>query len=506
LRPALLVLLLGASTCPTESVQLTEVKLIERESLFVGGSWVPPAGPNWLQVVSPSTEETIGRVPFVTQPDVDAAVGAARKAFDTGPWPRMSIGERSTYLRSLAEWLEPRIEDLSRLQVDEMGAPIRWIRASTSGSIRDRIGQEIETASSVVIRSVQSQPWGETVVTREPVGVVAAIIPWNAPAGLVIDKLLTALLSGCAVVVKPAPETPLDACVIADGIEAVGLPTGLVSILPADRQVGEYLVSHAGVDKVSFTGSTAAGRRIAQICGSQIKRVTLELGGKSAGIILDDVDLARVLPDVVRGALQNTGQICAAITRILVPRSRQQEITDALVSEVSTLVVGDPHQEQTDVGPLVAARQRDRVEEYVASGVAEGATLTLGGGRPPHCASGWFFEPTVFTDVDNSMRIAREEIFGPVVSVIPYADDLEAALIANDSSYGLSGAIFTEDAARGLTLAQRIRTGSMTINGFVIATDAPFGGRKESGIGREFGVQGYDAYLEYKTTNLMERL
>jgi betaine-aldehyde dehydrogenase len=415
----------------------------------------------------------------------------------------MTVEARSEYLVALSQWLEPRIDSLSRLQVDEMGAPIRWITASTSGSVRDRIRQEIGVALTVKLRSVQAQPWGKTIVTREPVGVVAAIIPWNAPAGLVIDKLLTALLSGCAVIVKPAPETPLDACVIADGLEAVGFPDGLVSILPADREVGEYLVSHRGVDKVSFTGSSAAGRRVAQICGEQVKRVTLELGGKSAGVILDDVNLTSAMPHIVTGALQNTGQICAAITRILVPRSRQEEITDALCDQVSRLVVGDPHREETEVGPLVAARQRDRVEALVASGVAEGATVACGGGRPVNLERGWYFEPTVFTDVDNSMRIAREEIFGPVIALIPYYDDAEAVQIANDSYYGLSGAVFTSDTDRGVAVAEQVRTGTITVNGFLIATDAPFGGVKQSGIGREFGTAGYDSYLEYKATNVV---
>jgi aldehyde dehydrogenase (NAD+) len=304
------------------------------------------------------------------------------------------------------------------------------------------------------------------------------------------------------VIIKPAPESPLDAYVIAEEIQQAGFPEGVVSIIPAGREIGEYLVSHPGIDKVAFTGSTAAGRRIGAICGENITRVTLELGGKSAAIVLDDADLDRSLPILRDGAMANNGQICSAITRFLVPRDRYDEIAGRLCELVSAMRVGDPFEKDTEIGPLVAERQRTRVEGYIASGRAEGARVLTGGGRPAGLDHGWYVEPTVFGDVRNEMRIAREEIFGPVVALIPYGDENEAVKIANDSSYGLSGAVFTQDHERGLRIARQIRTGTYTVDDFKLDLTVPFGGYKCSGIGRECGPEGMEAYLEYKSIGL----
>jgi aldehyde dehydrogenase (NAD+) len=476
--------------------------MVEFDRLFIGGHWTAPAGTGVLEVISPSTEEVVGRLPEADRADMDRAVAAARGAFDQGPWSRMSFDERAEVTLRLVDALEPRADELALLQTDEMGAPIAWTTPMTRHVTRTLIERYVELVRSVQLRELRRGITGPSLVVKEPVGVVAAVIPWNAPLGLVLSKLLPATLTGSSVIVKPAPETPLDAFAVADAVLAAGYPDGVVSIIPGGREVGEHLISHPGVDKVTFTGSTAAGRRIGAICGEQVKRVTLELGGKSAAIVLDDADLDRDIPRMVFGAMQNTGQICAAITRVLAPASHYQEIVDRYCDAVPRLTVGDPHDDTTQIGPLVAERQRTRVEGYIASGRQQGAKIALGGGRPTDQPRGWYVEPTVFTEVDNSMRIAQEEIFGPVAAIIPYRDEAEAIRIANDSPYGLSGSVFTTDIEHGIAVAERIRTGTITVNDFRIASGMPFGGYKASGIGREDGPEGVNAYLECKTLNL----
>jgi len=343
---------------------------------------------------------------------------------------------------------------------------------------------------------------GPALVRREPVGVAGCIVPWNVPFFVTILKLAPAMAAGATVVLKPAPETPLDAIILADAIRAAEVPAGVINIVPAGREVGEHLVRHPGVDKIAFTGSTVAGRRIASLCGEQLKRVTLELGGKSAAIILDDADLAATMGGLLPAMIMNNGQACVAQTRVLAPRARYREVVDALVDAMKQAPVGDPMDPMTMVGPLVAARQRDRVEGYIALGKKEGARCVLGGGRPAGQAKGWYVEPTVFADVTNQMKIAREEIFGPVVAVIPYESEADALRIANDSDYGLSGSVWTADADHGLAVAKQVRTGTYTVNGFAMEFSAPFGGYKCSGVGRELGPEGLEAYLERKTINL----
>jgi aldehyde dehydrogenase (NAD+) len=343
---------------------------------------------------------------------------------------------------------------------------------------------------------------GQALVRREPVGVVGAIVPWNVPLFTTIAKLAPSLAAGCTVVLKPSPETPLDAIILAEALIEIGLPAGVVNILPAGRETGEYLVTHPGVDKISFTGSTAAGKRIAALCGERLRRYSLELGGKSAAIILEDADLESTMAGLLPAAMMNNGEACVAQTRILAPRDRYREIVDALSERVGAQKVGDPLDPATEVGPLAAGRQRDRVEKYIALGQEEGAKISVGGGRPVGLDKGWYVEPTVFIDVDNKMRIAQEEIFGPVVCVIPYGDAAEAVAIANDSDYGLSGSVWTADPQRGLDVARQVRTGTYTINGFTLDFGTPFGGYKQSGIGREFGPEGLELFLELKSVNL----
>ena len=337
-------------------------------------------------------------------------------------------------------------------------------------------------------------------VRHEPVGVVAAITPWNVPQSLAIVKLIPALLAGCSVVLKPSPETPLDVYLLCEAISDAGLPPGVVNMVPAGREVGEYLVGHPGVDKVAFTGSTAAGRTIARICGEQLKRCTLELGGKSAAIVLDDADLATTAQALKFASVANSGQICTNQTRILASRANYDNVVEAVVDMMRSMPVGDPSDPSTEIGPMVSHRQQERVEQYIALGQAEGAKTVFGGtGRPAGCDVGWYVRPTVFADADNCMRISREEIFGPVVCVIPFDDVDDAVRIANDTSYGLAGSVWTDDADLGRSIANRLRTGTVGINTFTADFMGPFGGFKESGMGRECGPEGLAAYTELKS-------
>ncbi|MFI5952707.1 aldehyde dehydrogenase [Cryptosporangium sp. NPDC051539] len=476
--------------------------MLTYDSLFIGGAWVAPADDTVFDVVSPASEEVVGRVPEASKADVDAAVAAARKAFDEGPWPRMAPDERADAMARLSGIINEKLEDFARTISTEMGSPLQFSRMgqvlAATMALDFYAGLTRETAWE------ETRPGllGPTVVRRAPVGVAAAIVPWNVPLYVSMLKLAPALAAGCTVVLKPAPASPISGQMLGEAIEAAGLPAGVVNIVPADRTVGEYLVTHPGIDKVSFTGSTAAGRRIASLCGENLRRVTLELGGKSAAVLLPDVDLATALPQVINVGLMNNGQACVAQTRILAPRDRYREIVDAVVEQVAAQVVGDPLAEETHIGPLVSSAQRDRVEGYLAAGKKEGATVALGGGRPKGFDRGWYVEPTVFSDVDNSMTIAQEEIFGPVLSVIPYGDVDDAVKIANDSRYGLSGSVWTADPDAGLDVARRVRTGTFNVNTFMLENCAPFGGFKESGLGRELGPEGLAAYIEYQSVNL----
>jgi betaine-aldehyde dehydrogenase len=472
------------------------------ERLFIGGDWVAPSTAATIEVVSPHTEEVIARVPEAREADVDRAVAAARGAFDRGPWPRMVPGERADVMARLLAILQERSAELAVTITNEMGCPISFSHMGQVMASNMVLDYYVRLAREYRFEEVRPGMLGPALVRREPVGVAGCIVPWNVPLFTTMLKLGPALAAGATVVLKPAPETPLDSFTLGEALQTAGLPAGVVNIVPAGREVGEHLVRHPGVDKIAFTGSTAAGRRIASICGEKLKRVTLELGGKSAAIILDDADLASTLGGLLPGVFMNNGQACVAQSRILASRRRYDEVSAALVETVRAMPVGDPMDPATMVGPLVAARQRDRVEGYIRIGREEGARVACGGGRPRGLPKGWYVEPTVFVGVHNGMRIAREEIFGPVVAVIPYDDVEDAVRIANDSDYGLSGTVWTADVDRGLEIARRVRTGTYTVNGFAMEFGAPFGGFKCSGLGRELGPEGLAAYLEAKTINL----
>jgi aldehyde dehydrogenase (NAD+) len=470
-----------------------------KDTLYIGGEWVAPAGTATIEVVSPATEEVIARTPEASEGDVDRAVEAARAALD-GPFPRLSPEERAEYIAKLSQGIQARSQELADTITAEMGSPASWSLMGQVLSASMVLDGWVDLARSFTFEEIRPGALGPVLVRKEPVGVSAGIIPWNVPLFIVALKLGAALAAGSPMILKPSPETPLDAYILGEILDEIELPKGMVSILPAGREVGEYLVRHPGVDKVAFTGSTAAGRRVGAICGEHLKRCTLELGGKSAAIILDDADLEAIMPMLMGTALMNNGQACIAQTRILASRDRYDEVVDALRDAVAATTVGDPTDPSVAVGPLVAERQRDRVLGYIEKGRDEGAKVAVGGGRPAGLDKGWYVEPTLFVDVDNSMTIAREEIFGPVLSVLSYEDVDDAVRIANDSDYGLSGSVWTSDVEAGIEVAKRVRTGTYGVNQFgTLDMRNPFGGYKASGVGRELGPEGLSAYLETKS-------
>lgn len=465
--------------------------------LFINGQWVTPSSEAVIASISPVTEEVIATVPDGQPADIDRAVAAAREAFDSGPWPRMSGAERSAAIRRVRDEIVRRADELQAAFTAEIGAPI-----AVSEQFHQFALAMLDDAASLHERFTfeEHREWdgGAGIVVREPVGVVGTIIPWNGPVGTASLKVGPALAAGCTVVLKPAPEGAATMMVMAEAFAAAGLPPGVINIVPAGRETGEYLVTHPDVDKIAFTGSTAAGRRIMSLCGERIARVTLELGGKSAAIIADDVDLADVLPVLVPAGVGHSGQVCAALTRVLVPRERHDEVVAAMVQVFESLPVGDPRDPSTVLGPLAAERQRDRVESYFQIAREEGATIATGGERPKGLEKGWYVTPTLFANATSDMRVAQEEIFGPVVTVIPFDDIDDAVRIANDSQYGLSGAVFAKNTELGEQIARRIRSGQVSVNSWSMCFTQPFGGFKQSGVGREGNVEGLAAYLETK--------
>ncbi len=474
----------------------------DRDTLWIGGDWVPSDGGGTIEVISPHTEQVIATTPEASTADVDKAVTAARSALETGPWATMDQAGRAEILTNLNAALGARAQDIAETITAEMGSPIMFSHLGQVGAALMVVDYFANLTKDFAFEEERQGMLANVLVRREPVGVVGAIVPWNVPLFVTMLKIAPALAAGATVVLKPAPETPLDAYLLAEALEEAGLPPGVVNILPAGREVGEHLVRHPGIDKVAFTGSTAAGQRIASICGEQLKRYTLELGGKSAAIILDDADVDTTLDNLLNIAgLMNNGQACVAQTRILASRTKYDEVVNGLATRMEATKVGDPAEMDTEVGPLVAERQRERVEKYIAQGQEEGAEIVVGGGRPADQDTGWYVEPTLFAKVTNDMRIAQEEIFGPVISAIQYEDVEDAVRIANDSTYGLSGSVWTSDTDVGLDIAKRIRTGTFNINGFMLEPCAPFGGYKQSGVGREGGPEGLAAYLEDKAIN-----
>jgi aldehyde dehydrogenase (NAD+) len=474
---------------------------IDSNELFIGGEWVEPQGSERISVICASTEELAGSVPEGANADIDAAVSAARAAFeDPGGWSSWSVEDRAQSLERLAGALESRSEETAHRVSLQNGMPIS-IALQTEAVFPAVLARYY----AGVIRQTaleEDRPGllgGVIHVLHKPVGVVGAIVPWNFPQALTMFKLAPLLAAGCTVVIKPSPETVLDSLLLAEAIIEAGLPAGVVNIVPGGRELGSYLVEHAGVDKIAFTGSTAAGRAIARRCGELLRPVTLELGGKSAAIVLDDADLSQSAESLFAATLLNNGQTCYLGTRVLAPRSRYDEVLEVFGGLAGALQVGDSLDPSTQVGPMVSARQRERVEGYIEKGRAEGARVVVGGGRPQDCDRGWFVQPTVFADVENSHTIAREEIFGPVLSVIPYEGVDEAVAIANDSDFGLGGSVWTGDHERGEAVARRVQTGSIGINHYVLDPAAPFGGVKASGLGRELGPEGLAAYLQLQS-------
>ena len=471
------------------------------EHLFIGGTWTSPAQDTRIDLISPATEERLGCVAAATTADVDRAVAIARDAFDHGPWPRLSGSERAAKLRRIGDTMVARSEDFARAWSQQVGMPYAH-SAAVAGNFRGYFDYYAQLAEQGFEEARTPAAGGACVVVREPVGVVAAVVPWNAPLATMLLKVAPALAAGCTIIAKPSPETPLEALILAECIAEAGLPEGVFSVLTADREVSDYLIRQKEVDKVSFTGSTVAGLHIASICGSRMARCTTELGGKSAAIILDDAKIETIVAGIMPNLIGITGQQCAAFSRILVPARRRDEITEALAAAFQQVRVGDPFDVETQMGPVVSRRQLDRVCGYIARGSSDGARIVTGGGRPAHLPKGWYVEPTLFTEVTNDMVIAREEIFGPVGTIITYDDEEQGVAIANDSDYGLSGGVFTEDTERAYAVARRIRTGNFTQNGRVIDYTIPYGGFKMSGLGREGGTEGLHGFTEVKAVFL----
>ena len=474
------------------------------DRIYLGGEWVAPSSDERIAVINPASEEACAHVPAAQPADIDRAVAAARAAFDSGPWPRLPIEERIEWIRKLSQGLAARQTDLAAVITTEMGCPITASMMTQAFPPSMVLDKYAEVGGSFAFEETRPGLMGRVLVHREPVGVCGLIVPWNFPLAIITFKLGAALVAGCTTVIKAAPETPLDAYLLAEVCADIGFPNGVINVLAANRQESEALVRHPGVDKISFTGNSQVGRHIASLCGQQLKRYSLELGGKSAAIVLDDANPGTVVPGLVQAGLINSGQACAAQTRLLLPRKRYDEYVEALAEVIGAMPCGDPMDPATQVGPLVAERQRQRVTDYIGVGTSEGARLVVGGRRPANLPKGWYVEPTLFADVDNHMHVAREEIFGPVLVAIPYDGEADAVSIANDNDYGLSGSVWTADTARGVEIARQVRTGTYNVNGFIVDFCAPFGGFKASGIGREFGPEGIASYTEAKSIAIFE--
>ncbi len=469
-----------------------------RDRIYIGGEWVASTGTSTLDVIDSTTEQVMGTIPEGTAEDVDRAVAAARAAFPG--WAATPVEERTRWLEQIQKGLEARVDQLADLITHEVGMPLILSKLV-------QVGLPMMTFGSMT-RVAEEFDWerelGTSLIVREPIGVVGAITPWNYPLHQIAAKVAPALTAGCTVVLKPSEVAPLNAFVLAEVIEEVGLPAGVFNLVTGlGPVVGEAIAAHPGVDMVSFTGSTRAGRRVTEVASTTVKRVTLELGGKSANVILGDADLATAVPDGVSKCFLNSGQTCSALTRMLVPREHLSEVEGLAVAAAEKFTPGDPFDPASRIGPLVSAVQRDRVRSYIDKGIDEGAKLLTGGVEAPEGLDhGFFVQPTVFSGVTRDMTIAREEIFGPVLSIIPYDTEEEAVEIANDTDYGLAGGVWSGDAERAKAVARQLRTGQVEVNGGNFNPGAPFGGYKQSGNGREFGAFGLEEFLEVKSLQL----
>lgn len=468
--------------------------MLTRDCIYIDGEWVPAKGEGVIKVVNPANEKEIGSVPVGVASDVNDAVEAARSAFPS--WSQSSIEERQSYLNAISAAISDRGEEIAELITSEVGTPINYSRMAMVGTPR------------VVTRSyakmLDSFEWEEEIrnslVVKEPIGVVGMITPWNFPLHQIIGKVAPALAAGCTMVLKPSKEAPLNAFILADIIDDIGLPKGVFNLISGHgRDIGDVLATHPDVDMVSFTGSTAAGVSVSKAAAPTVKRVTLELGGKSANVILDDADIQKAAKMAVYACFNNSGQECSSLSRLIVPASARDEVVEVISSTMERYTVGDPMDESMRCGPMVSARQQESVSGYIASGIAEGATLVSGGeGMPEGLSKGFFVRPTVFADVTPEMTIFREEVFGPVLSISAYETEEEAIAMANDSEYGLSGGVWSEDEGRAMRVARAMRTGQVSINGGAFNISAPFGGYKLSGNGRELGSHGLEEFLEVK--------
>jgi acyl-CoA reductase-like NAD-dependent aldehyde dehydrogenase len=467
--------------------------MIRYERHYYGGDWQQPSTTDTIEVISSATEDVIGRVPRGNADDVNRAVQAARTAFDT--WSRTTVDDRASWLEKLSGAMKTRVPQVAEAVTHEVGTAIGFATKVQAEFPITMIGM-----NGKFLRDYKfEEELGNSLVVREPIGVVGCITPWNYPLHQVVAKVAPALAAGCTIVLKPAELAPLSALMLADAAHEIGLPPGVFNVVcGSGRVVGEAIVNHPGVDMVSFTGSLAAGRRVAALAGDGIKKVTLELGGKSPFIVLDDAPFDKAIPAGVNNCMQNSGQTCSAWTRMLVPRARQAEAIDLAKSQVAKLTLGDPFDPKTRLGPLASATQRDTVLGYIDKGRKEGAELVAGGDRPAALAKGFYVEPTIFANVDNRMEIAQEEIFGPVLSIIPYDSDDEAVRVANDSIYGLAGGVWAGTPERALQVARRLRTGQVDVNGGRFNHLAPFGGYKKSGIGRELGPHALEEFFQLK--------
>jgi betaine-aldehyde dehydrogenase len=469
-----------------------------RDKLYIDGAWVAPHGKGTIDVHAAATEEVIARIPEGDTEDANAAVAAARAAFER--WAATPPGERAAFLAKIQDGMKSRAEEIGRTIAQEVGMPVKLATRIQAGSPTFTFGMYAKLAGDFK----WEERVGNSLVLRDPVGVVACITPWNYPLHQIAAKVAPALAAGCAVVLKPSEVAPLNAFILAEILDAVGLPKGVFNLVTGyGPVVGEALAKHPGVDMVSFTGSTRAGKRVSELAAQSVKRVALELGGKSASIVLDDADLAAAVKGTVSACFLNSGQTCSAHTRMLVPESKYAEVAKLAVEEAQKYTLGDPFAEATKLGPLVSAQQRERVRKYIRKGLEEGAELLTGGPDAPEgLAKGYYVKPTVFGKVDPKATIAQEEIFGPVLAIITFKDEDDAVRIANDTPYGLAGGVWSKDDAHAMRVARRLRTGQVDINGGPFNMFAPFGGYKQSGHGRELGKYGLEEFLEFKAVQL----